>query len=833
MGYLKEIIDQFDSHTRKDQHQLNELRSKSRSSFMSQLHHHGLLHQRKNFFCIRAECEEDPREVSDYMLSLENVTQVRGSAESSQKLEQIVIGLDDDIARVVDELTGPSPTLSMVTIAGMGGIGKTTLAKKVFHHPSIVYHFHFIAWVNSISSPDQALSHLLQSIASVRNGIPGQISDEDSESSPDGIHDQSREDKGQILWRSLRKRKYLIVVDDLWSFHAWNDIEIYFPDDSLGSRILLTSRFMEFPTFIPRNHLHCMELLNEDKSWEMLQYLVFGANQVYPGELTSIGALIAKKCRGLRLAIVVIAGILLSIPRSCVHWESVLKSINTTESGSVEKCLNILALSYNCLPLHLRACFLFMGSFPANCEIDVQKLINLWIADGLMEARPSKPPEKVAEDCLEDLIRRCLVVVGQRSFDGKIKTCFIHELLRQLCLRESSKESFMQVFPGEAVDQGLEERRHLIFTSINHAADVHLLPPLCHPRSFILHTPGFDISQDVLMFKLSCFKWLRVLDIYFLPLDVFPTGILDLVNLRYLALSISYMLDASISRLWKLQTLVVYGPWIPRVVKYSPTLLFDYWKMRWLRHISVRVPSCFGHIDLPERSRGGYPVSSNLQTLSTVTFSSCTQEAFLLLINLKNLGIYETREDYENGTCLRCFQNLHSLAELETLKCSFFKAREAARSLNPDVLPASLKKLTLIRSYLSWDKMCLLAKLPRLETLKLKDYAFMGEVWEATEVIFGGLKYLLVDKTDLAEWEAEGTDHFPCLKRLVLRSCKSLCEIPFDSFTVLEKIDLHNCSRSAENLAKQFQEQYGFPEVTATSTKRAVEKGGQSYEFEY
>ncbi|KAM3321318.1 hypothetical protein P3S67_008520 [Capsicum chacoense] len=107
-----------------------------------------------------------------------------------------------------------------------------------------------------------------------------------------------------------------------------------------------------------------------------------------------------------------------------------------------EQCLRIVALSYNYLPNDLKACLLYLGIFPEDSEISVKRLVRLWIAEGFLKLEGDL--EEAAENCLQDLVDRCLVLVSQKSAHGrKIKTCRVHDLVNELCLREAQCENFL------------------------------------------------------------------------------------------------------------------------------------------------------------------------------------------------------------------------------------------------------------------------------------------------------------------------------------------------------------------------------------------------------
>lgn len=53
-----------------------------------------------------------------------------------------MVGFEDDARRLVEQLVGGKKQLQFISVSGMAGLGKTTLVKKVFDEPSVVYHFY-------------------------------------------------------------------------------------------------------------------------------------------------------------------------------------------------------------------------------------------------------------------------------------------------------------------------------------------------------------------------------------------------------------------------------------------------------------------------------------------------------------------------------------------------------------------------------------------------------------------------------------------------------------------------------------------------------------------
>ncbi|XP_075500182.1 toMV susceptible protein tm-2-like [Primulina tabacum] len=167
-----------------------------------------------------------------------------------------------------------------------------------------------------------------------------------------------------------------------------------------------------------------MKFLDEDQRWKLLQKKVF-EKESCPLQLVEIGKKIARKCRGLSLTIMVVAGLLHSLGNMIKEdmWESVLENISSTESTIAQHCSKILCLSYDRLPLRLKPCFLYFAAFPEDSKIDVSKLVKL-----------------CGEEYLDDLVNRSLILVNKKEPDGKLITVGIHDLLREICLKKAEEQ---------------------------------------------------------------------------------------------------------------------------------------------------------------------------------------------------------------------------------------------------------------------------------------------------------------------------------------------------------------------------------------------------------
>ncbi|KAK1416249.1 hypothetical protein QVD17_32038 [Tagetes erecta] len=274
--------------------------------------------------------------------------------------EETVVGFDDEVQTLLDQLTATcTMQLQIISIAGMAGLGKTTLARKLYSHPLIEYMFDTRAWT-CVSQTYLKRDLLLGILTSCINDVN------------DETYNMSDEQLGQKLYWLLKGRRYLVVFDDIWDCKTWNDLRVYFPDDNVGSRVLLTSRDIELSLHVQgAKPTHVLRLRTEDESLAIISKKVFRTGVCAPW-LEGVGKVITRKCEGLPLAIVITAGILKN-NWSHTWWLQISASLHSVLVRDSSQYMDSLALSYNHLPPHLRQGFVFVGIFPEDYDIPVNR----------------------------------------------------------------------------------------------------------------------------------------------------------------------------------------------------------------------------------------------------------------------------------------------------------------------------------------------------------------------------------------------------------------------------------------------------------------------------
>ncbi|XP_047962151.1 putative late blight resistance protein homolog R1B-16 [Salvia hispanica] len=541
------------------------------------------------------------------IVALKDHRQVSGGSSTSsfsRPNSTTMVGFDDVMLQLMEKLIYGQPGRQVIPIVGMGGIGKTTLATNVYKKTVDSRHFDKCAWVTI--SQQYNTKELLCEILSQAN--------------KQRLSQMSEDEIGVALHKCLSYRRYLVVLDDMWSIEAWDKIQRYLPDNSNGSRIMVTTRLSNLGSQLDNNYSLEMEFMNEESSWNMFCKIVFGGKSC-PLELEKIGKKIVKSCRGLPLSIVVMGGLLEKLEQTKECWESIRGSINSLVNLENDKhCLKILKLSYNHLPVYLKPCFLYMGMFEEDSKIRVSKVIKLWVSEGFLKPISGKSLETIAKEYLDELVDRNLILVHELGSTGNMKYCKIHDLLRDLCIKEAQKERFYDVVRPHSPQGTCSQRRVAILGSTSKEKVIDAMKSRPYARTCISDSEKVEL--------LSYWKLLRTLRLR--DEGQFPGHSLEkLYESSQVPSSMnlhghSSQVPSSMNLLWRLQTLIVSSQ---KVVN-APVQI---WNMSQLRHVKVRSEAW----RLPAPPSDNIVIMENLQTLKGVKHE---QYSLIKIYRVTNIG---------------------------------------------------------------------------------------------------------------------------------------------------------------------------------------------------
>ncbi|MED6201759.1 hypothetical protein PIB30_098285, partial [Stylosanthes scabra] len=232
---------------------------------------------------------------------------------SSAITEHHIYGRDQDVEKIVEFLSRSADSshhLSVNPIVGMGGLGKTTLTRRIFKDNKVMKHFDLRIWV-CVSTEFNTMKILHSIVESVSGHNPNLSTLE------------ALQNKVQEI---LLGKRYLLVLDDVWSTEKWEDLKsVLLCGGTKGSAILVTSRIDSVASFMGTWPIHRLSRLSEDDNWLLFKYHAFGSNKVECTELVAIGKQIVRKCAGSPLASKAL-GSLLRNKQQEIQWLNVLQS---------------------------------------------------------------------------------------------------------------------------------------------------------------------------------------------------------------------------------------------------------------------------------------------------------------------------------------------------------------------------------------------------------------------------------------------------------------------------------------------------------------------------
>ncbi|XP_044381740.1 disease resistance protein PIK6-NP [Triticum aestivum] len=420
--------------------------------------------------------------------------------------------------------------LKKVSIVGFGGLGKTTLARAVYQ--KIKGDFDCGAFISVGRNPD---------IKKVFRDILIDLGNSHS--------DLVILDANQLikkLHEFLENKRYLVIIDDIWDEKLWSYINLAFSNsNNLGSRLITTTRNLDVSKSCcssADDSIYHMKPLSKDDSRRLFYKRVFADENGCPNEFEQVSKDILMKCGGVPLAIITIASALEVKLKS--EWDILLQSLGSglTEDNSLEEMRRIQSFSYYDLPCHLRTCLLYLCIYPEDSEIDRDRLIWKWVAEGFVHhGDQGTSLFLLGLNYFNQLINRSMI---QPIYDdlGQVHACRVHDMVLDL-IRNLSQAKFVNVLDGTGDSMSFQGNNvcRLYFQDRNkdhEGTPLRNFTGISRVRSITIFTSAINIMPF-----LSRFEVLRVLDLSYCNLGKSSSlqlnlkGVGHLVHLRYLGLA--------------------------------------------------------------------------------------------------------------------------------------------------------------------------------------------------------------------------------------------------------------------------------------------------------
>lgn len=552
-----------------------------------------------------------------------------------------VVGLEGDASKLKEWLFEADKGILAIGVVGMGGLGKTTIAQKVFNDRKIEEHFDRRIWV-SVSqnfSEEQIMRSMLRNLGDASAG----------------------DDKGELLKKIneyLLGKRFLIVMDDVWSLDVTWWLRIYeaLPKGN-GSSIIITTRIEKVAQKmgVKEARLHWPKCLSKDDSWLLFQKIAFAADggECMHPELENVGKEIVEKCKGLPLAIKAVGGIMLCKPSRYHEWRRIADHFRDELAENDNSVMASLQLSYDELPSYLKSCFLCLSLYPEDCVITKDQLVHWWLGEGFIPLRNGRSAIAAGEDCFSGLTNRCLLEVVDKTYHGTISTCKIHDMVRDVVIKMAEDDAFFNT-------EGKNCRHLGIASSMTQKANHKLRALLSTTKTGEVNKIASNTAK-----KFCKSRNLRAMDLSRSIFDTPLSGLLHqigvLQHLTYLSVSNTHPLVQLPPSLDKLSNLQVLDASYCQNLKILPPCIMTFKKLR------VLDASYCGSLEYLPKGLGRL---SNLEVLlgfkpaKSSQLEGCRIGELRNLIRLRTLGIRLSCSDEIGDTEVNVLVNLQELQHL-------------------------------------------------------------------------------------------------------------------------------------------------------------------------
>ncbi|PPS09018.1 hypothetical protein GOBAR_AA11616 [Gossypium barbadense] len=328
------------------------------------------------------------------------------------------VGLDSKVEPVWGKIEDGN--VGIIGLYGIGGVGKTTLLKKINNEFSIRNHeFDSVIWITqSKATKVEEFQDIVRRKLEISDDIWQKCSTEN--------------DRACEIFRLLSGTRFVLLLDDVQkSFFKsqLTSLGIPLPDKKNGSKIIFTTRSEELCGYLGAEERIKVECLPPKQALSLFSMTVGKHNLKYNPEIPKLAKIVAARCSGLPLALLTVGSVMAS--RKSYHdWicaVEMLQSYPSEFSGMGDQVFPPIKFSYDNLTSSVaRKCFLYCSIFPENCTISVDELIDLWIGEGLLDGTS---PRDQGEFIISTLKLSCLL-----EADESMEFVWMHDMIRDMAL---------------------------------------------------------------------------------------------------------------------------------------------------------------------------------------------------------------------------------------------------------------------------------------------------------------------------------------------------------------------------------------------------------------
>ncbi|XP_058107391.1 putative disease resistance protein RGA3 [Magnolia sinica] len=613
----------------------------------------------------------------------ERTDEIEGRETGSQVDESATVGRGDDKNEILRMLLNETSDVvnevpTVISIFGMGGLGKTTLAQLAYNDDEVERHFNVKMWV------------CVSDVFDVKRITKLMI--ESATKSPCNL--EGLDPLQSCLREILHGKLFLLVLDDVWSNDSekWDKLRVPFQAGAPGSRIIVTTRLEDVAWTTGSSYIHKLLALSDEECWSLFNRRALEHRIAEERlELEAIGREIVKKCGGVPLAAKTIGSAMRS-RKTRREWEVVLGSEIWNSGDVLGDMLPALLLSYQDLSPALKQCFAYCSVFPKDWEIEKDMIVKLWAAQGFIHSKEGEEIEDIGGRYFDDLLRRSLLQDAEFNYDRNIVGgCKMHDLVHDLAQFVLGGDCSTVEIRKQA-SSNLNNIRHSFFIFSDEACEVASISATLYKAQklrTLLRDPRISSVPRNLFHHL---RYLRALDLSHARSQNLSRTIGQLKHLRYLDFSFADIVELpeEVSNCRNLQTLRLSNCY--RLEKLPRGLT----KMNNLRHLEIEGTNMLKY--LPQ----GIGRLTGLRTLTEFTVGggdegcNCRELKYLNHLQgsllIKNVEKVRSRDEAREAE-LHKKQHLHAL----TLKYGY----DGRLDDDEDVLEI-LKPHTNLKEFIIW-----------------------------------------------------------------------------------------------------------------------------------